>query len=186
MPISPRDPQPKLETFLAWSPAELTARFAAGVENFDRRVFDLRDEQLDMAFLPDAGVGRWPIRVLVGHLADAELAFVHRMRLVVAQENPILQAWDENAFIDSGMYGTDRTPPGQRQAIGGPIGAVHTLRKWTGDWFRSLDESAWKRKGLHTIRGEQTLQTILVYDTWHLEHHAWFLNAKVERLCGKG
>src|SRR5205814_380171 len=120
-------------------------------------------QQLDMAFLPDAGVGNWPIRVLLGHLADAELAFVHRMRLVIAQENPILQAWDENAFIDSGIYGsgyhhspsgaTDK-PHAERggthaQPIGGPVATVHTLRKWTTDLLRTLDADppAWKRKG---------------------------------------
>ena len=30
-------------------------------------------------------VGRWPIRVLLGHLADAELVFVHRMRRAVGE-----------------------------------------------------------------------------------------------------
>jgi len=186
MPISPRDPHPQIETFLAASPADLVARYAIGVEHFDRRMFDLPDDRLDMAFLPDAGVGNWPIRVLVGHLADAELAFVHRMRLVIAQENPILQAWDENAFIDSGIYGADRGS--ERSAplpIGGPVATIHTLRKWTADLLRTLAPRAWERKGLHTVRGEQTLHTILAYDTWHLEHHAWFLNAKVERLLGR-
>ena len=34
------------------------------------------------------------------------------------------------------------------------------------------------------VRGEQTTRVVLTYDTWHLEHHAWYLNAKVERLLG--
>ena len=76
----------------------------AGLQRFDSRIFELSDEQMDMAFLPDAGVGRWPVRVLVGHLADAELAFIHRMRRAVAEENPVLAVWDENAFIDAGLY----------------------------------------------------------------------------------
>ena len=44
-----------------------------------------------------------------------------------------IAVWDENAFIDSGIYGTDRTPTPSRQPIGGPVAAVHTLRKWTTD-----------------------------------------------------
>lgn len=163
---------------------ELLRRYCIGVENFDRRVFDLSDNQLDQAFLPDAGVGRWPCRVLIGHLADAELAFVFRMRLVVAEEHPVLTVWDENAFIDRGVYGTDRTPKEIRQPIGGPVATIHTLRKWHADFLRSLEPEDWQRTGLHPERGEQSVQTILVYDTWHLEHHAWFLNAKVDRMLG--
>lgn len=183
-PISPSSPQPQVETFMGMSVPELITRFAIGVENFDRRAVALNDQQLDMAFLPEANVGRWPVRVLLGHLADAELPFVHRMRLVVGQENPILQPWDENAFIDAGMYGTDRTPPEKRQHVGAFIATIYTLRKWTTEWLKSLDASAFERKGLHAVRGEQTLKTILVYDTWHLEHHAWYLNAKIKRLMG--
>src|SRR5690606_14258592 len=80
--------------------AELLERYAAGIENFDRRVVKLTDEQLDQAWLPEAGVGRWPARVLLGHLADAELVFVHRLRRAVAEENPVLSVWEENAFVD--------------------------------------------------------------------------------------
>lgn len=177
-------PQPKLEDFAAMSPPDLLRRYAKGIENFDRRIFQLSDEQLDMAFLPDANVGRWPIRVLVGHLADAELAFVFRMRLVVAEEHPVLQPWDENAFIDRGVYGTDRTPKEARQPIAGPVATIHTLRKWHTDFLRSLEPADWQRTGLHPIRGEQSVKVILNYDTWHLEHHAWFLNAKVVKMLG--
>jgi hypothetical protein len=177
-------PQPKIEAFHAMSIPELVRRYSIGIENFDRRVFELSDDQLDMAFLPNANVGKWPCRVLIGHLADAELAFVFRMRLVVAEEHPMLQPWDENAFIDRGVYGTDQTPKDVRQPIGGPIAAIHTLRKWHADFLRSLEPADWERTGLHPIRGEQSVKTILVYDAWHLEHHASFLNAKIERMLG--
>lgn len=192
LPPSPPPPPtpPTLDSFLALSPAELLARFVISVERFDRRVLTLSDEQLDMAFLEGAktqdgvSVGRWPVRVLLGHLADAELAFVQRMRRVVAEDQPVLQAWDENAFIDAGIYGTDQTPAEKRQPIAAFVGTVFTLRKWTGEWLRTLEPAAFGRVGLHTTRGEQTLQMILAYDTWHLEHHAVYLNAKVTRFLG--
>ena len=187
MPISHHEPKPQVSEFLAMAAHELLARYAISIEQFDRRVVQLKDDQLDMAFLPDAGVGRWPVRVLVGHLADAELAFVFRMRLVVAEEHPVLTPWDENAFIDNDLYGlTPGAPGAARLSIGGPIAAIHTLRKWTGEWLRSLEPSEWERKGLHPERGEQTVRMILAYDTWHLENHAWYLNAKVEKFLGKG
>lgn len=171
--------QPKLEAFLAMPADELLAHYRRGVEYFDKRVFDLSDEQLDMAWLPSAGVGNWPVRVLLGHLADAEVFFVGRMRQVVAEERPTFGVWDENAFIDSGLYN------GPKHPIGGFIAAIHTLRKWTGEWLGTLDTNAFERMALHPLRGPQSLKTVLTYDTWHLEHHAWYLNAKVERFAAR-
>jgi hypothetical protein len=71
-----------------------------------------------------------------------------------------------------------------RLSIGGPIASIHTLRKWHAEWLRSLRAEQWERKGLHPQRGEQTVRMILAYDTWHLENHAWYLNAKVEKFLG--
>lgn len=180
--LDPTGPQPVLSSFQALPTAELVRRFRVGVENYDRRVLQLDDAMLDTAFRPDAGVGRWPCRVLLGHLADADLAFVQRMRRIVAEEHPTLQPWDENAFIDSGMYGTPET--GARFPAAGFVAVVHTLRQWTGEWLASLDAEAFARTGLHVERGPQSLRLILDYAAWHLEHHAWFLNRKVVKLLG--
>lgn len=170
--------QPQLDAFMAMSVSQLLERYRIGVENFDRRVFELTDEQLDMAWLPSAGVGQWPCRVLLGHLADAEIFFVGRMRQMVAEDRPTFNVWDENAFIDSGMY------VGPKNPIGAYIAAVHTLRKWTGEWLGTLPAAAFDRMALHPVRGPQSMKTVLTYDAWHLEHHGWYLNAKVRRLKG--
>lgn len=180
--IDPAGPAPVFDAFSPLTPEALLERYRLGVERFDPRVLKLDDAQLDTAFRPDAGVGRWPCRVLLGHLADAEVAFVHRLRKVAAEDRPILQPWDEDAFIDAGLYGTPQT--GAKFPIGAFVAAIHTLRQWTAAWLPTLPEPAWTRTGLHTQRGEQSLRTIFTYDTWHLEHHAWYLNRKVARLTG--
>lgn len=165
------------------STADLIARFRIGVERFDRRLLQLTDPQLDTAFLPDAGVGRWPCRVLVGHLADAELAFVHRMRKIVAEDRPMLQPWDEQAFIDAGLYGG--ASGGSAHPVGAFVAVIHTMRTWTAEWLATLSPAQWAREGLHPERGVQSVRVIAEYDTWHLEHHAWYLNRKVERMKGE-
>lgn len=180
-------PQPKLEEFTTLPLSEALQRFAKGVENFDRTVIALKDTQLDTAFLPSAGAGRWPIRVLLGHLADAELAFVQRMRRVVAEERPVLSVWDENAFVDRGLYGssdpaTGPSKPIAPQSVGAFIATIYTLRKWHAEWLAALPQHDWQRTGLHPVRGEMSLRLILDYDTWHLEHHAWFLKRKMDKL----
>lgn len=175
-------PAPQREELTGLDHAALIDRYAIGVERFDRRVLELEHSELDTAFRPDAGVGRWPARVLLGHLADAELVFVHRMRRVVAEDGPLLAAWDEEAFIDRGLYGGAEEGP--RHPIAAFIATVHTLRQWTAPWLRTLQPPAWGRRAMHPQRGEQTTRVILEYATWHVEHHAWYLNAKVRKFRG--
>jgi uncharacterized damage-inducible protein DinB len=183
----------KVEDFLAMDPMMLTVRLRRGIECIDRRVFDLTEEQIDAAFLPEAGVGTWPVRVLIGHLADADLSYIQRMRRAVGEENPVLEVWDENAFIDANIYGNAtkeyaKEPEADHArvmgAIGGPLAVVHTLRQWAGQWLMNLAPETWNRKTLHPERGVLTLKQLVAYDTWHLEHHARFLDKKLEKMLG--
>jgi len=172
---------------------QLVARFRRGIESFDRRVFDLTEEQIDMAFLPDADVGRWPVRVLLGHIADADLAAAHRMRRAIAEDHPIFAEWDENAFIDANLYGNvhdgysdDPEADHARvmNALGGPMATIHTLRQWTGQWLLTLSEAQLSRTGMHPTKGPQSVRRIVAMYVWHLEHHAAFLTKKLDRMLG--
>ncbi len=181
------------EEMSAMEPVSLIMRYRRGIECIDRRVLSLTERQIDAAFLPDAGVGRWPVRVLIGHVADADLASVHRMRRIVAEDHPVFAEWDENAFIDANVYGhvhegyaDDPEADHARvmSALGGHLAVVHTLRQWAGQWLLSLEPDALERTGLHPTLGEQSVRQILAYYTWHLEHHARFLTLKLDRMLG--
>jgi hypothetical protein len=168
--------------------AELPRRYRFSVGHFDERVFELSDEQLDQAWMPEAGVGRWPIRVLLGHLADAEVVYTHRLRRAVAEPGAVLALWDEDAFIDAGLYAGGARDGGGPLRVPPPPGAfvasIYTLRQWTGEWLSSLTDQAWGRTVMHPQRGELSVRDLAHLNTWHVEHHAMFLNAKVERLLG--
>ena len=41
--------------------------------------------------------GKWSARQIVAHLADAELVGAHRFRLVIAEDNPAIPAFDQEA-----------------------------------------------------------------------------------------
>lgn len=163
---------------------EMIARYRMGSERFDKRVFQLSAEQVDQAFLPDAGVGRWPIRVLLGHIADAELAFAHRARRAVSEESPVFALWDENAFIDAGVYRHQRLPGHPSPMIGGHVAMIHTLRMWMAEWLDTLTDGHWERRGMHPEYGAISVRDIIAMSLWHLEHHARFMNMKVERFIG--
>lgn len=166
---------------------ELVRRYRASVAVVDPRVFALSDEQLDQAFLPEAGCGRWPVRVLLGHLADAETVLTHRIRRAIAQPGAAIEYWDEDAFIDAGMYagGGERDPASVPPPVGAFVGTVYTIRQWMGEWLASLRPEAWTRSVLHPDTGPMSVRDIVDYQTWHLEHHAGFLAAKVTRFLGE-
>ncbi|MFO0832023.1 MAG: DinB family protein [Phycisphaerales bacterium] len=179
------------EEMMRFPSLHLVMRYRKGIEHIDRRVFELSERQIDQAFLPDAGVGRWPVRVLLGHLADAELVFVHRMRRAVGEESPVVEVWDEDAFVDANVYDAapkeyaDSAEADQARvmrALGGPMATIHTLRQWCSQWLLALPEGAWERRIMHPSNGPMTVKTILAYDTWHLEHHASFLTKKLDKM----
>lgn len=172
--------QPRFDDVVSMPSPLLVERYAKGIDRLERRLLDLTDAQLDTFFRPEAAVGRWSCRVLVGHLADAEIVFIHRMRRTVAEERPVLAVWDENAFLDGQMYGTDG--PGPKIPVAGAVAVIHTTRLWCSDWLRTLDDKSFDARALHPERGEQSVKMILSYATWHLEHHAWYLSRKLEKL----
>lgn len=174
---------PDLAEIQALDHQALLARTRYGVEHFDPRVFELDDDQLDTAWMPDAGVGRWPIRVLLGHLADAEIVNAHRVRRAFGEDRPTLAVWDEDSFIDSGLYGcTDAT--GFRPPIGGDVAAIHTTRSWMVAMLFQLEDHHWHRQAMHPERGPISIRDIADYNCWHLENHAAYLNAKVAKFLG--
>ncbi len=176
-------PRPSMREIKALDAPSLCARMRMGLEHFDPRVVELSQDQVSQAWLEDAGVGVWPIRVLIGHLADTELLLAQRIRKVIAEENPELPLWDEHAFIDGGIYGCTEgstlLPP-----MGGDLAMIHTTRNWLCALLMQLEDSHWARQGLHPINGPMSAREIANYNCYHLEHHAWFLNAKIEKLLG--
>lgn len=192
-PTTAAPASPPLAEFQSLPAAELVERFAVGSSKLDRRLLDLDNAQLDTFFRPEANVGRWSCRVLVGHIADADLVFVHRLRRTVAEDAPLLAPFDEDAFIDRGLYHPHlpgASSPGSTPAAGKPlpvagsVAVIHTLRLWGADWLRTLSAGDFARRALHPQRGEMTVRLILDYATWHLEHHAWYLDRKLDRLLG--
>jgi hypothetical protein len=160
---------------------------------FSKDLLALTDEHLDTCFRPEAGVGRWSIRMVVGHLADAELVNAFRFRKAVAEDGAVLANWDYEAFLDAGLYdgpataGTaDGKPAGRSgQPIAAYLALIHALRTTTAEWLSRLPPEAWARIALHAERGPLSLHQLVAGCAWHLEHHAWFVEAKARQLAGR-
>ena len=71
------------------------------------------------------GPGKWSIHEIVGHLADAEIIFGHRIRQVLADKEPMLAPVDQNLWTEHLGY-TEAAIPELIAQFG--VNRFHTLR----------------------------------------------------------
>jgi len=111
-----------------------------------------------------AAPGKWSIRQIVAHLADSELVGAHRMRQVVAEDNPTLVAFDQDAWTRNLDYA--RRKPKQS------LETFRRVRAENYDLLKDLPESAFERTGNHTENGPMSLRRLLDGYAGHAESHA--------------
>jgi uncharacterized damage-inducible protein DinB len=116
------------------------------------------------------GPGAWSIAELAAHLADSDLVATDRMKRVIAEDRPVLLAYDENAWVARLAY--------QDQPATEAAALFAANRRWTARVLRRLDEADFARVGQHTEHGPLTLAELLATYVGHLDHHLRFLYAK--------
>lgn len=130
--------------------AEKAAAVAAGVSN------------AEADFVPAPGA--WSIRQIACHLADSELVGAHRFRLVIAEEEPLLTAFDQNAWSARLNYG--------ERKLAEALDSFRALRAMNCELLHDLPVETFARTGRHTERGLLTLHDLLRIYTEHGENHA--------------
>jgi|SRR5579862_987762 len=110
------------------------------------------------------GPGKWSIRQIIAHLADSEMVGAHRFRQVIAEPNPTLVAWDQNAWAQNLDYA--------RRVPKNSLDTFRRVRAENYDLLKALPESAYERAGTHTERGALTLRQLLDTYAEHAESHA--------------
>jgi uncharacterized damage-inducible protein DinB len=126
----------------------------------------------------DAGpeVGKWSIHQVIVHLADAEFALADRVKRIIAEDDPVLLAWDENRFAARLAY--------DKQSAQDAAALISLTRKQLARVLRTLPAEAFDRTGRHSERGPQTAADVLTVAVSHMERHLGFVRAK-RKLLGK-
>lgn len=110
------------------------------------------------------GPGKWSIRRIMAHLADSEMVGSFRLRAVIAEDKPVLYAFDQDKWADKLDY--DHRKPTQS------LDAFRRLRGDNYELLKSLPDSTFERTGMHTERGEVSLHQLLEIYANHAESHA--------------
>ena len=140
--------------------SDLLERFRRGPELLAVVLTGVFGEEED--FIP--APGKWSVRQVIAHIADSEMVGAHRFRQIIAEENPTLVAYDQEAWARNLDYA--RRKPKQS------LESFRRLRAENYDLLKELPEAAFERTGNHAERGSLTLRDYLGHLVQHTENHA--------------
>lgn len=142
--LGDRDPLTSMEEMIGWLTAHL-------------------DELPEPALYVPEAPGKWSIGQVLAHLADTELSFGWRARLVLTEDRPLLAGYDENRWAERFNY-----------ADADAAEAFHAFamtRSWNLRVWSSATPEDMSRIGIHAERGEESFDRILRLAAGHDLRH---------------
>ena len=125
----------------------------------------------EAVLLKKPGPGKWSIHEIVGHLADAEIIFGHRIRQALADKEPIFAPIDQDLWTEHLGY-TEAAIPELIAQIG--VNRFHTLRL-----LKRVQPEVMTKTGYHPGHKEHvSLEEMVRYWVGHGPGHL----AQIERI----
>lgn len=119
----------------------------------------LSDDQGNFAYAP----GKWTIKEVIGHIADAERVFQYRALTFARAPGTSLPGFDENAWVPTGEFG--------RRTLEDLLEEFQVVRASTVQLARHLDDEMLTRRG--SANGNDiTVRALLYIIAGHERHHA--------------
>lgn len=97
--------------------------------------------------------GKWSVRQVLRHLADSEIVWAYRLRMVLAQDRPPLTGYDQDAWADFLRYAESDPAESLEEFDAVRRGNLRVLER--------ASEEDLKRVGLHAERGEESLEHMI-------------------------
>jgi hypothetical protein len=117
--------------------------------------------------------GKWSIAEIVAHLADAEIVGAWRMRLILGAPGSPVTAFDQDSWVTALHY--DKRDP--RKALE----QFRVLRETNLALLKTLTPGQWKHHGIHSERGEETIEHVVRMFAGHDLNHI----AQIEQILAK-
>lgn len=114
-----------------------------------RAIAGLTADQLRKPELP----GKWSIAHVLRHLADSEVVWGWRMRLILAQDRPPIIGYDQDLWADRLHYGDADAD-----------NSLETMRVLRRDNLRLIERATpedLQRVGVHSERGEESARYLM-------------------------
>lgn len=143
---------------------QLVAEYGSGYDQVKNAISGLTKEELQFKPAPD----KWSIHEIIIHLADAEIVGVHRMKRVLAEDNPTLTAYNQDAWADALQYSLEDAARS--------LELFGLLRQTMLPALLRAEEADWQRCGIHEEAGPLTLAQLLERYVNHVRGHLAQMN----------
>jgi hypothetical protein len=137
----------------------LLDQFRGGYIALEAALANITDAELDHP-APDGG---WTARQVVHHLADSEATAYVRLRRLIAEDDPLIQGYDEPEYARRLHY--DRP-------IASSLAVLRGVRAASLDLLESLTAAEWQRTGTHAESGAYSVDRWLEIYAAHSHDHA--------------
>jgi hypothetical protein len=163
--------------------AQYMARIAGNIEGKDPLVVQRQSPDMlalliegvpEEALLRERAPGKWSVREILAHLAEAEMVSTWRYRQMIEQSGVTLTSFNQDEWARLGDYGA--TEPRESLQI------FRLLRKKNLQMFARLTPEEWQRFGTHSERGKMTVKDLVRQMAGHDLNHI----AQVRELVAKG
>ena len=137
----------------------LIEQYRDGIAEVDNALAGATDEELDRRPAPDA----WTAREVAHHLADSETMSSIRLRRLLAEDGPLIQAYDEEEFARRLHY---------ERPIDESIALFAAVRTANVGLLARLTDDEWTRTGTHSDDGPYSVERWLEIYAAHGHDHA--------------
>ena len=106
---------------------------------------------------------KWSAAEIIAHLADAEIVVGWRIRLILGAPGTPIQAFDQDSWVAALHY--DKRNPRESLA------QLRALREANLSLYKSLSAEQWKHCGMHSERGQESVEHIVRLMAGHDLNH---------------
>jgi hypothetical protein len=142
---------------------------AATAKTLERLIKGVPTSKLRKRPAPD----KWSVGEILAHLADAEIVGSFRMRLILGAPGTPVAAFDQDSWVIAGHY-AKRDP---RKSVA----QFRALREANLTLLKSLTPEQWKHYGMHSERGQESIEHIVRMFAGHDVNHI----RQIEGILGK-
>ena len=137
----------------------LLDRYRTGYDQVEDSLAGITQEELDRR--PPGS--DWSAREVAHHLADSETTAYVRLRRLIAEDNPTIFGYDEEAFARRLHYDRPIEPS---------LAVLRSVREASLQLLESLTPDEWERSGTHSDAGPYSVKGWLESYANHPHEHA--------------
>jgi hypothetical protein len=93
---------------------------------------------------------KWSVSEILAHLADGEIVGAFRLRMILGAPGTPIASFDQDSWVTSGHY--EKRDPRKSLEL------FRTLREGNLALLKSLTPEQWKHYGMHSERGQESIE----------------------------